>query len=374
MKLHVVSFQVPYPPDYGGLIDVYYKLKALKEAGCSVVLHTYRYGMEEQPALLDVADDVHYYERFTGWRSMFSFLPYIVYSRRNRLLLKYLCADDSPILFEGLHTCYFLSHPLLKDRAKWVRMHNIEHDYYRFLGKSCSSWREKCYYYLEAWKLKHYERILLHADKVFAITHADAAYFIRKYPPVLTYCLPCFFDDTKVNRATDAPVGMGNYVLYHGNLSVLENIRVVDYILEHLVPGIDVDIQVVIAGKNPDKCLQDKISRLPNVVLVANPSLEEMEGLIALARIHLLLTFQNTGIKLKLIYALMKGRGHCLVNPMMIPDAGFEELCTIVDGEEAQVAAIRELYHVSPEPEALGWRYQALKEMGYDNRVTLILR
>ena len=80
MKLHVVSFQVPYPPDYGGLIDVYYKLKALKEAGCSVVLHTYRYGMEEQPALLDVADDVHYYERFTGWRSMFSFLPYIVYS------------------------------------------------------------------------------------------------------------------------------------------------------------------------------------------------------------------------------------------------------------------------------------------------------
>lgn len=37
MKLHVVSFQVPFPPDYGGLIDVYYKLKALKEAGCSVV-------------------------------------------------------------------------------------------------------------------------------------------------------------------------------------------------------------------------------------------------------------------------------------------------------------------------------------------------
>ena len=30
MKLHVVSFQVPFPPDYGGVIDVYYKLKALK--------------------------------------------------------------------------------------------------------------------------------------------------------------------------------------------------------------------------------------------------------------------------------------------------------------------------------------------------------
>ena len=52
MKLHVVSFQVPFPPDYGGLIDVYYKLKALKEAGCSVVLHTYRYEVAEQPDLL----------------------------------------------------------------------------------------------------------------------------------------------------------------------------------------------------------------------------------------------------------------------------------------------------------------------------------
>ena len=59
MKLHVVSFQVPFPPDYGGLIDVYYKLKALKKAGCSIVLHTYRYGVEEQPALYEVADSVY---------------------------------------------------------------------------------------------------------------------------------------------------------------------------------------------------------------------------------------------------------------------------------------------------------------------------
>ena len=29
-RLHVVSLQVPFPPDYGGVIDIYYKLKALK--------------------------------------------------------------------------------------------------------------------------------------------------------------------------------------------------------------------------------------------------------------------------------------------------------------------------------------------------------
>lgn len=373
MKLHVVSFQVPFPPDYGGLIDVYYKLKALKEAGYSVVLHTYRYGVDEQPDLLKVADTVYYYERLTGWLSMFSFLPYIVYSRRSKLLLERLCEDNSPILFEGLHTCYFLSNPLLRDRPKWVRMHNVEHDYYNFLGKSCVSWHEKCYYYLEAWKLKHYERVLLYANKILAITHKDAGYFTQKYPSVLTYCLPCFFDSISVKTVRDVSIDNGKYMLYHGNLSVLENIRVINYILDNLVSKLDIGMQVIIAGKNPCKHLQEKISRIPDVSLIANPSQEEMNFLIASAHIHLLLTFQDTGIKLKLIYSLMKGHGHCLVNSMMIPDPGFEEVCTIADGQEAQVIALRELYHTPLMPEALQWRQQALTKMGYNNQVTLIL-
>ncbi len=27
--LHIISFDIPYPPNYGGVIDVFYKLKAL---------------------------------------------------------------------------------------------------------------------------------------------------------------------------------------------------------------------------------------------------------------------------------------------------------------------------------------------------------
>lgn len=373
MKLHVVSFQVPFPPDYGGLIDVYYKLKALKKAGCSIILHTYRYGVTEQLALHEVADAVYYYKRFTGWRSMFSILPYIVYSRRNGQLLKRLCEDAYPILFEGLHTCYFLSNPLLKDKRKWVRMHNVEHEYYCFLGKSTASLWKKCYYYLEAWRLRHYEKVLLHADKIFAITNMDAAYFIRKYPSVLTYCVPCFFDNDKFEGDDNENMDKGDYILYHGNLSVLENIRVVYYILNNLVTELDAGMQIVIAGKNPDNTLHEKISQTPGVALVANPSQEEMERLITYARINLLLTFQNTGIKLKLIYSLMKGHGHCLVNTMMIPEQEFKELCVIADEKEAQIAAIRELYDKPLRPEALKWRQQALRGMGYDNQVTLIL-
>ena len=31
--LHVIAFDVPYPANYGGVIDVFYRVKALSEAG-----------------------------------------------------------------------------------------------------------------------------------------------------------------------------------------------------------------------------------------------------------------------------------------------------------------------------------------------------
>jgi hypothetical protein len=41
--LHIVSFDNPYPPVYGGIIDVYYKLKALHALGFEIYLHCFVY-------------------------------------------------------------------------------------------------------------------------------------------------------------------------------------------------------------------------------------------------------------------------------------------------------------------------------------------
>ena len=37
-SIHVVSFDIPYPADYGGVIDVYFKLKALAQLGIKIHL------------------------------------------------------------------------------------------------------------------------------------------------------------------------------------------------------------------------------------------------------------------------------------------------------------------------------------------------
>lgn len=362
MKLHVVSFQVPYPPSYGGIVDVYYKLKALKEAGCSIILHTYKYRIKEAPQLKEVAEKVFYYERFTGVYSLFSYLPYIVYSRRNRLLLERLSEDESPILFEGLYTCYFLNHKCLRKRIKLVRTHNVEHDYYKHLGEAAVSWAKRCYYISEAWKLHSFEKQLEYADAILAITPADQQYFLKHYPSVPAYWIPCFYNDIQPDCIEETE----SYVLYHGNLSVDENINAAFFILDNLIPLLDNNIKVIFAGKSPVPELIHRVSHFPNVKLIANPSDEEMNRLIIRARINLLLTFQQTGIKLKLIHALFKGRGHCLVNSLMLSDEALQPLCEVADEPKGLVDKIHKLYITEPDTSEIEKRIRHL-QMIYDN-------
>ena len=153
-KLHIVSFDVPYPADYGGVIDVFYKIKALHKAGVEITLHCFEYGRGKPPELEKYANTVFYYKRK---KSIFDFLkkdPFIVVTRSNKSLLENLLLDDAPILFEGLHTTYFLNSNPLANRIKMVRTHNIEHNYYNGLAKNAKGWI-KWFFKLEA-KKTHY--------------------------------------------------------------------------------------------------------------------------------------------------------------------------------------------------------------------------
>jgi hypothetical protein len=161
---------VPYPPDYGGVMDVFYKIKTLHDYGVKIKLHCFEYGRKESGVLNQLCEDVFYYKREHSFRDFTSSTPYIVKTRKSSELLKNLSADDAPILFEGLHTCYYLDHEELKDRVKGVRMHNVEWDYYRQLGKNESGMFRRFYFFTESIKLKNFEKILSYADHLLPIS------------------------------------------------------------------------------------------------------------------------------------------------------------------------------------------------------------
>src|ERR1039457_5288583 len=79
--LHIISFNVPYPADYGGVIDVYYKIKALTEQGVRVHLHCYQYGRPESKELEKLCHKVYYYKRRIFKEPFFTRQPYIVATR-----------------------------------------------------------------------------------------------------------------------------------------------------------------------------------------------------------------------------------------------------------------------------------------------------
>jgi len=348
--LHIVSLNVPYPPDYGGLIEIWYKLKALADEGIHIHLHCFDYGRGIQPEMNTYCKSVTYYSRKTGIKNGVGKYPYIVASRSNIELLENLTKDTHPILFEGLHTTYFLSNPKLSTRVKVVRTHNIEHEYYRLLASKERNIFRRIYYNKESKRLSNYVSQLGLADAVAAISINDTSYFSNVNQN--TFWLPPFHPNSEVISKT----GSGSYMLYHGNLSVHENIEAALFLIDAFKTS---DLKLRIAGKDPDKNLYKEIENTNTVSLIANPSFEKMDELISNAHINLLPTFQPTGIKLKLITSLYEGR-HCLVNSSMIEGTELGHLCHLANTKKEFVQKARLLMELPFEDKDLFYRKEIL--------------
>lgn len=320
--LHVISFDIPYPPSYGGVIDVYYKLKELHRQGIRIHLHCFEYGRAIAGQLIEICETVNYYKRKTGIRYLFSSLPYIAITRSSEDLMNNLLKDKHPILFEGLHCCFHLNDLRLTGRKKIVRMHNIENEYYENLAKVEKKTVKKFYFNNEARKLKRFEKVLSKADSVLAISPADAKYLSAKYKNVVE--LPAFHPDEKVRINS----GLGKFAFYHGNLEIGENIEAVLFLINKVFNGIHVPL--IVAGNNPPACLTEAVRRYSNIQIKANITTEEIYQLLKDAQMNVLPTFQATGIKLKLLAALFNGR-FCVVNPLMVKGTGLESLCIVCD-------------------------------------------
>jgi hypothetical protein len=270
--------------------------------GVEATLHCFIYGRKPSEELEELCSKVYYYPRRTGLMSNLSPLPYTVQSRRSPLLEQNLLKDDHPILFEVLHTCGLMDDERFSKRKKIYRHSNIEHDYYRHLAEAEKNPLKKIYLKTEASKLEKFEGILNHADVILAVNELDALYFKKSYPSAKTQYIPSFHENDDVNIKP----GKGDFILYHGNLSIAENYEAAEWLVKNVFSKIS--HPVTIAGLQPPAFLKSLVSRHSNIRLIENPEQEEMTGLIQNAHVHCLYTAQATGLKLKLLNVLFKGR------------------------------------------------------------------
>jgi len=332
--LHIISFNIPYPADYGGVIDIFYKIKALRDAGIQVILHCFEYGRQASKELEDLCFRVHYYHRKSGLKYFLNSDPYIVVTRTANTMPKGILSDSFPVLFEGLHTTAIIEQCKSAGKRILVRAHNIEHLYYQELSRSETNHFKKIFLRSESKKLKRYEAKLTFADHILGIAKHETAYFEQKYGHALF--IPAFHRFEELSSLE----GSGDYILYHGNLSVPENSEMFLKLSRKVLSKLG--IPVVVAGKDPSNRFLKKLAFYPNIRIVPDPSDSELDRLIQNAHVNLLYTQQATGIKLKLLHALFAGR-HCLVNTQMVEGTGLSSLCIIAGKEDDLGHMLKEL-------------------------------
>lgn len=334
--VHIVMHDVPYPADFGGVVDLFYKLKWLHHYGVQIHLHCFVNKRPPQNILNTFCATVHYYPRKKlGGLSLQ--LPYIVASRRSKALLHNLMQDDYPVLLEGIHCCYELYKNNLPNKRILLRLHNVEFAYYKQLAIHEKNVFKKIYYQMEARLLQRFEAtIAAKAHKILTVSEDDVVTYQQHFKVNNCTFLPVFLPHQQV----DSMVGKGKYWLYHGNLSVNENEVAAAWLIKNVAP--QTILPFIIAGKNPSTYLKNLVKANSNITLVESPTTAHLHQLIQEAHINVLPSFNNTGVKLKLLNALYNGR-FCLVNHAGTAGSGLDALCNIATDTNSFITTINEL-------------------------------
>lgn len=357
--LHIVCLNIPYPADYGGVVDLFYKIKSLHQAGIKIHLHCFTKDRKPSDELNKYCETVQYYQRKKNSSSFSLGIPLIVKSRISEELTVNLQKDNYPVLLEGIHCTYYLKTGQLADRKIIVRLHNAEFAYYKQLAKHEKNLFKKLYYLHESRLLKKYEKSIADKACFLAVSQKDVDLYKQQFKATDIHYLPVFVPYSSAS----VKEGKGCYCLYHGNLAISENEEAATWLLQHVFNKLT--IPFVIAGKNPSAKLEQLAHEHQHTCLVANPSEKEMQDMIAKAHVHVLPSFNNTGIKLKLLNAFFNGR-HCLVNKAAVEGSGLEDYCIIAE-DEAAFQKNAELLYQQPFTEQDMHERQLLLQTTYNN-------
>jgi hypothetical protein len=353
--LHIVCLDAPAPPNYGGAIDMFYKITSLSATGINIKLHYFNYRQDRNIRELEpYCSKIIAYKRKTGLRGISFFKPYIVSSRINQQLIDNLNSDDHPVLLEGLHCTGIIPFLTNHKRRIIVRVHNDESVYYKWLAESATNLIKKAYYFTESILLQSYQHNLPNFGTYTFISETDKQLFQRKYGIKNAFFIPAFLPWQK----TESLEGIGSYILYHGNLSVPENERAAIWLMNNVISKLE--LPFIIAGKSASKKLQKIAEAYNNITLVTNSSNARLKSLIQNAHINLLPSFNQTGVKLKLLNVLFNGR-FCITNTSGVRGSQLEGMVRMAETAQEYIAIIKSLMQQPFEKQDLATRQNLLQ-------------
>lgn len=331
--LQIVSFDLPFPPKYGGAIDVFYKIKALNEIGYSIVLHCFVKENHTVPKELAVlVQKCYLYDLNQAVFSFFSSFPISVKSRNSKELLLNLKKTDGPILFESAKVTGLLEKHSFPEM--FLRLHNVESAYFMGLAKSETNYFMKIIYFLEGLKFKHFERKMNYYEAVFTLSKNEQIWSEKRNKNARY--IPLFHGNTTLKEVTP----FGKYAVYSGDMRTADNKKAVAFLISVFNKVQDYDL--IIAVSEGIDFVQNKIGKAKNITAVQLENYAHLQTLLAEAHINVMVSFQASGTKLKLVNALFNSR-HCLINENMVDDDSILSLCKIASNESEFIQQIGKL-------------------------------
>lgn len=324
-SIHIISFDNPFPPVYGGIIDVFYKIKALHELGIKIYLHCFVSKIPDDFSELEaITEKVYFYNSTASPLLFFSKIPFSVISRNNKKLQENLDKINAPILFEGLKTTYLVSKNKLQNHIKLLRLHNIEQNYFGGISKSETSFPHKVMFYFESRKYQNYESVIKKFNKVIALSHFENDYVNQKFKNSIY--VPVFHGNILTNKLSQ----FGKYAFYHGDLRMSDNKRAVVFLIKvfQKIP----DYTLIIASGCGADFVKNRISSVSNISFVSIENQTHLDRLLEEAHINVMLSFQKSGTKLKLVNSLYKSR-FCIINANIVDDENIRNLCEMAETE-----------------------------------------
>ena len=335
--LQIVSFDYPYPPSYGGIIDVFFKIKALSEIGINIHLHCF---VEQEPKhidkeILDMVSSVFFYKKNRNPLFILAAKPFSVISRQSKALLKNIKKINAPILFEGLQTTYIIKELEHYVPKKYLRLHNNEASYYAGLSKSEDNPLKRMVYWLESKKYEYYQNSILKTfESIFCLSNKE---YLEIEQSSNNGSFVGIFHGNDFVKPLD---GKGEYFLFHGDLSISDNRKALDMAIDVFsqLP----DYPLLIASDKATTKISTRIKDYKNITLVPIINHDNLNLLFSKAQGNILLSLQKSGTKVKLFNTLFNSR-FVIINDNITDDKGLVALCSVINNQSELKNTIKEI-------------------------------
>lgn len=309
-RILIVAGFFPYPADFGGALDVYGKMSALKKLGytvdiaCTCKTHPLPEHLAE---VKEVADRIYIVKRENRLIDMLSFKPLQAVSRKELKNISFEGRYDLAIL-ESENTGIVLDNKTFSAANTVIRVHNNEAEYFMQLASSTRSILKKLYYYADALRLRAYsEKMFAKAFRLWFIStdEMNAYRSSAQYPEKADYLpAPLLQDNVKQDLKSRT-------VLFIGSLFMPNNINAIDWYLENVHNRIAAEVEgyvFMIVGSTGDADIEQikkQFSGYRNIDLRTN--VPDLTDIYRQAGVFINPMQYGTGVKLKSVNAIANG-------------------------------------------------------------------